>query len=146
MNKLIVALEAKREQARMGGGQTRNDSQHAKGKLTARERVGAELGRKPAGRLGRNEILLWSRPLVAERAADDLFHLAMVKVNAGTKSGHEMAGNVGERPRRAKRNARLGFAQQEPRTRTGRSEERNGTKPTFVESSPTRAPADSIPA
>jgi propionyl-CoA carboxylase beta chain len=39
MHKLIEALEAKREQARLGGGQVRIDSQHAKGKLTARERI-----------------------------------------------------------------------------------------------------------
>nr|WP_286193289.1 acyl-CoA carboxylase subunit beta [Boseongicola sp. H5] len=32
-------LEHRREEARLGGGQTRIDSQHAKGKLTARERV-----------------------------------------------------------------------------------------------------------
>jgi len=32
-------LESKRDQARMGGGQKRIDAQHAKGKLTARERL-----------------------------------------------------------------------------------------------------------
>ena len=39
MQKLIEALEARRAAARMGGGQARIDTQHAKGKLTARERV-----------------------------------------------------------------------------------------------------------
>ena len=39
MNNFIEALEAKREEARLGGGQVRIDSQHAKGKLTARERI-----------------------------------------------------------------------------------------------------------
>ncbi|MBI1249877.1 MAG: methylmalonyl-CoA carboxyltransferase [Alphaproteobacteria bacterium] len=39
MKDIIEALEAKREAARMGGGQRRLDSQHAKGKLTARERI-----------------------------------------------------------------------------------------------------------
>ena len=36
---IIEQLEAKREAARMGGGQRRIDAQHAKGKLTARERL-----------------------------------------------------------------------------------------------------------
>ncbi len=35
----IKALEKMREEARLGGGQKRIDSQHAKGKLTARERI-----------------------------------------------------------------------------------------------------------
>jgi propionyl-CoA carboxylase beta chain len=39
MKDIVEALEKKREHARMGGGQKRIDSQHAKGKLTARERV-----------------------------------------------------------------------------------------------------------
>jgi len=39
MHEIIEQLEAKREEARMGGGQKRIDSQHAKGKLTARERI-----------------------------------------------------------------------------------------------------------
>lgn len=37
MNAIIEALEARRGAARLGGGQTRIDKQHAKGKLTARE-------------------------------------------------------------------------------------------------------------
>lgn len=40
MNDIIKQLEAKREQARLGGGQKRISAQHGKGKLTARERIG----------------------------------------------------------------------------------------------------------
>ncbi len=39
MQDLIEALEQKREEARLGGGERRIESQHAKGKLTARERI-----------------------------------------------------------------------------------------------------------
>jgi len=39
MKDILHQLEVKREQARLGGGQRRIDNQHAKGKLTARERV-----------------------------------------------------------------------------------------------------------
>ncbi|MCL4149294.1 UNVERIFIED_CONTAM: hypothetical protein GTU68_062159 [Idotea baltica] len=39
MQAILDQLEAKREQARLGGGQARIDKQHAKGKLTARERI-----------------------------------------------------------------------------------------------------------
>ena len=39
MHDIIHQLEEKREKARLGGGQKRIDSQHAKGKLTARERI-----------------------------------------------------------------------------------------------------------
>ena len=39
MKDVIEALEAKREEARLGGGQDRIEKQHAKGKLTARERI-----------------------------------------------------------------------------------------------------------
>ena len=39
MSDIICQLKLKREAARQGGGQHRIDSQHAKGKLTARERV-----------------------------------------------------------------------------------------------------------
>ena len=39
MNDIIKQLEAKREQARLGGGQKRINAQHGKGKLTARERI-----------------------------------------------------------------------------------------------------------
>jgi propionyl-CoA carboxylase beta chain len=39
MNDIIKQLEAKREQARLGGGQKRISAQHGKGKLTARERI-----------------------------------------------------------------------------------------------------------
>ena len=39
MQDVLEDLERRREQARMGGGQKRIDAQHAKGKLTARERL-----------------------------------------------------------------------------------------------------------
>ena len=39
MQTIIEQLEAKRAEAHMGGGQKRIDAQHAKGKLTARERI-----------------------------------------------------------------------------------------------------------
>ena len=39
MQDIIQQLEAKRELARLGGGQKRIQAQHAKGKLTARERI-----------------------------------------------------------------------------------------------------------
>ncbi|WP_075997614.1 acyl-CoA carboxylase subunit beta [Salaquimonas pukyongi] len=39
MHEILDELDRRREQARMGGGQKRIDAQHAKGKLTARERI-----------------------------------------------------------------------------------------------------------
>ncbi len=39
MQDIIRQLDEKREKARLGGGQKRIDAQHAKGKLTARERI-----------------------------------------------------------------------------------------------------------
>ena len=39
MQDILEELERRREAARMGGGQRRIDAQHAKGKLTARERL-----------------------------------------------------------------------------------------------------------
>ena len=39
MSNIIQQLEEKRARARLGGGQKRIDSQHSKGKLTARERI-----------------------------------------------------------------------------------------------------------
>ena len=39
MSDILEQLETRRAQARMGGGQRRIDAQHAKGKLTARERL-----------------------------------------------------------------------------------------------------------
>jgi len=39
MQEILAKLDAKRNQARMGGGQRRIDTQHEKGKLTARERL-----------------------------------------------------------------------------------------------------------
>ncbi|MEO1250379.1 MAG: acyl-CoA carboxylase subunit beta [Pseudomonadota bacterium] len=39
MQEVLADLKARREQAQLGGGQRRIDAQHAKGKLTARERI-----------------------------------------------------------------------------------------------------------
>ena len=39
MKDIIQELERRRDVARLGGGQTRIDAQHKKGKLTARERI-----------------------------------------------------------------------------------------------------------
>ncbi len=39
MQEIVKQLEKKRERAKLGGGQKRIDAQHAKGKLTARERI-----------------------------------------------------------------------------------------------------------
>ena len=39
MDDVLSELEARREQARLGGGEKRIEAQHAKGKLTARERI-----------------------------------------------------------------------------------------------------------
>ena len=39
MKKIIEALDKRRAEARLGGGQKRIDAQHGKGKLTARERL-----------------------------------------------------------------------------------------------------------
>ena len=43
MQDIIRRLEEMREQARMGGGERRIETQHEKGKLTARERIAALL-------------------------------------------------------------------------------------------------------
>ncbi|MAY61452.1 MAG: methylmalonyl-CoA carboxyltransferase, partial [Rhizobiales bacterium] len=39
MQDILDQLEERRAEARLGGGQRRIDAQHAKGKLTARERL-----------------------------------------------------------------------------------------------------------
>jgi len=39
MREIVEKLQAKRAQARAGGGAKRTASQHRKGKLTARERI-----------------------------------------------------------------------------------------------------------
>ena len=39
MSNIIEQLEKKRKEAREGGGKKRVDAQHARGKLTARERI-----------------------------------------------------------------------------------------------------------
>ena len=43
MREILEELERRREAARQGGGKRRIDAQHAKGKLTARERIGVLL-------------------------------------------------------------------------------------------------------
>ena len=47
MKTILDRLEEKRAQARAGGGQRRIDSQHSKGKLTARERIDLFLDEGP---------------------------------------------------------------------------------------------------
>ncbi|MEM6422541.1 MAG: carboxyl transferase domain-containing protein, partial [Pseudomonadota bacterium] len=39
MKEILEQLEVRRDEARAGGGQKRIDAQHARGKLTARERI-----------------------------------------------------------------------------------------------------------
>ncbi|MGK6316433.1 carboxyl transferase domain-containing protein, partial [Neorhizobium sp. DT-125] len=39
MKEVIIDLEKRRSEARLGGGERRIEAQHAKGKLTARERL-----------------------------------------------------------------------------------------------------------
>ena len=39
MKEMLARLDARRERARLGGGKERISAQHAKGKLTARERI-----------------------------------------------------------------------------------------------------------
>ncbi|MCW3780742.1 carboxyl transferase domain-containing protein, partial [Defluviimonas salinarum] len=39
MKDILEQLETRRSAARLGGGQRRIDAQHARGKLTARERI-----------------------------------------------------------------------------------------------------------
>ncbi len=46
MQDILNSLEEKREEARLGGGQRRIDTQHGKGKLTARERLNVLLDPK----------------------------------------------------------------------------------------------------
>ena len=43
MQQMLEELERRRAAARLGGGQRRVEAQHAKGKLTARERIDALL-------------------------------------------------------------------------------------------------------
>ena len=39
MKDVLIELERRREVARLGGGKARIEAQHARGKLTARERI-----------------------------------------------------------------------------------------------------------
>src|ERR1700722_9778544 len=45
MKEMLARLDARRERARLGGGKERIAAQHAKGKLTARERIDLLLDR-----------------------------------------------------------------------------------------------------
>src|SRR5205085_232873 len=45
MKDIVEKLEQRRESARQGGGQKRKEAQHARGKLTARERIALLLDR-----------------------------------------------------------------------------------------------------
>src|SRR3546814_4929642 len=55
MSANIAEMESRRAAAKMGGGQRRIDAQHAKGKLTARERLDVLLdeGRSEERRVGK---------------------------------------------------------------------------------------------
>ncbi|HTE81335.1 MAG TPA: propionyl-CoA carboxylase beta chain, partial [Reyranella sp.] len=46
MQNMLIKLEERRAAARLGGGVRRVEAQHAKGKLTARERIEALLDPK----------------------------------------------------------------------------------------------------
>ena len=52
MHDIIQQLEAKRARARLGGGEKRIAAQHAKGKLTARERHRAAARRRHVRGMG----------------------------------------------------------------------------------------------
>ena len=52
MHHIIRQLDEKRAAARLGGGQKRIDAQHAKGKLTARERIELLLDTELVRRMG----------------------------------------------------------------------------------------------
>ena len=56
MTSIIEELEKKRSQAREGGGKKRDDAQHARGKLTARERIDVLLDEI----LLKSTICMWS--------------------------------------------------------------------------------------
>ena len=49
MKEIIDELEQRRANARLGGGQKRIDTQHSRGKLTARERIRSEESRVGKG-------------------------------------------------------------------------------------------------
>jgi hypothetical protein len=56
--------------------------------VPASDLIRAEGFRKPCRRLVRNEVLHRPHAIVAQAAADDLFDLALVEVDARTKAGH----------------------------------------------------------
>ena len=43
----------------------------------------------------RNMILIWSRPVIAQSAADDLFNLTIVQVDTWAEASHERERRVG---------------------------------------------------
>ena len=57
MQEILAKLESMRAGARLGGGQRRIDSQHAKGKLIARERIELLLDEESAA-LGELEVVV----------------------------------------------------------------------------------------
>ena len=61
---ILEQLETRRQEARLGGGVKRIDAQHAKGKLTARERIDVLLDEKP---LGSWAAMRWPELLVSIR-------------------------------------------------------------------------------
>jgi hypothetical protein len=57
MHEILEKLDKRRANARAGGGQKRTEAQHARGKLTARERIELLLdARAPS----RNSICTWN--------------------------------------------------------------------------------------
>jgi len=129
MNTVITELKNRRDEAKLGGGQRRIDSQHAKGKLTARERLELLLdpgsfeefdmfvthrstdfgmekkkngGRRRRHGLGYNQ---WPQDICVRAGFYGLWRLALG--NSRSKN-HKSAGN-GDAPRRADyRSARFG--------------------------------------
>jgi len=129
MNTVITELKNRRDEAKLGGGQRRIDSQHAKGKLTARERLELLLdpgsfeefdmfvthrstdfgmekkkngGRRRRHGLGDNQ---WPQDICVRAGFYGLWRLALG--NSRSKN-HKSAGN-GDAPRRADyRSARFG--------------------------------------
>jgi hypothetical protein len=53
------------------------------------ELVVSEALRKPRGRVLRDEILLRTRAVIAQTATDDLFHLALVEIDAWAEMSHK---------------------------------------------------------
>ena len=92
MKDILEQLEKRRAQARLGGGQKRIDAQHAKGKLTARERIELLLdgptGERNVYRLSAREEVL----CIADDDADRLCQLAAVLAVGARPAWPEAAG------------------------------------------------------